>query len=225
MTATDTSLVDDAPDATTEAVVAAGLIAVLRAGTARHFRAVTEILVEAGVRVVEVTLTTPDAVPVLAELTSAFDDEVIIGAGTVMTADQAEACVAAGARFLVSPTASPDVIAAARVAGVPAYPGALTPTEIVTAHRSGAPAVKLFPASAVGPRFVRELHGPCPDIPLIPSGGIEPQDVAAWLAAGAAAVGLGSPLIGPAGEHGPDRGLAERARAAVTAVVRARRGT
>ena len=148
----------------------------------------------------------------------------MIGAGTVVTADQAEACIAAGAAFVVSPTASPDVTATARIAGVAAFPGALTPTEILAAHQGGAAAVKLFPASAVSPRFITDLHGPFPEIQIMPTGGIGIDNITGWLHAGAAAVGLGSPLIGAAAVDGVDRGLVDRARRAVAAVAAARTG-
>ena len=212
----------DTAASTTRLVGDAGLVAILRARSARHFPAVTQILVDAGVRVIEVTLTATDAVSAITGLTRRFGAAAVIGAGTVMTADQAEACIDAGAAFLVSPAASPDVMAAARNAGIAAYPGALTPTEIINAYNSGAPAVKLFPASAVSPRFITDLHGPCPDIPIMPTGGIVIGDITTWLRAGAAAVGVGTPLIGSAASDGPDRSLAERAGRAMAAVQEAR---
>lgn len=214
----------DGPGRTTAAITAGGLIAILRAPSAEHFAAITDTLVKAGVRAVEITLTTPGALRSIAELTKAYRDDVIIGAGTVITADQAERCIDAGATFLVSPTASPDVVAAARIAGVAACPGALTPTEVLAAHRSGASAVKLFPASAVRPRFLTDVHGPLPGIPIIPTGGIAISDITAWISAGAAAVGLGGPLVGKATIHGVDAALVTRARRAVEAVATARAG-
>jgi 2-dehydro-3-deoxyphosphogluconate aldolase/(4S)-4-hydroxy-2-oxoglutarate aldolase len=102
------------------------------------------------------------------------------------------------------------------------YPGALTPTEILSAHRSGASAVKLFPASAVSPGYLKDVRGPFPGIPVIPTGGIHLDDIPAWFAAGAAAVGLGSPLLGSSLADGPDAALADRARRAMTAVAAAR---
>ncbi|MEU3322228.1 bifunctional 4-hydroxy-2-oxoglutarate aldolase/2-dehydro-3-deoxy-phosphogluconate aldolase [Streptomyces sp. NPDC006785] len=152
------------------------------------------------------------------QLTAAYGREAVIGAGTVLTAGQAQTCVDAGARFLVSPVAAPDVVRTARAAGVAAYPGALTPTEIHAAARTGAPAVKLFPASAVSPRYVSDLLGPLPGIPLIPTGGISLADIPAWIAAGVAAVGLGTPLIGTAATEGVDDRLAGRCRQALAAV-------
>jgi 2-dehydro-3-deoxyphosphogluconate aldolase/(4S)-4-hydroxy-2-oxoglutarate aldolase len=202
----------DTTAATTSVI--AGLVAILRARSARHFPAITETLIEAGVRVIEVTLTASDAVAAITGLTQRFGAAAVIGAGTVMTADQAEACIDAGAAFLVSPAASPDVMAAARTAGIAAYPGALTPTEIITAYNAGAPAVKLFPASAVSPRFVTDLHGPCPEIAIMPTGGIAIGDIGTWLRAGAAAVGVGTPRpqARRTGRPGPGRGAGSTPR-------------
>jgi 2-dehydro-3-deoxyphosphogluconate aldolase / (4S)-4-hydroxy-2-oxoglutarate aldolase len=208
--------------AVTSALADAGLVAILRAGSAAHFPAIADTLVGAGVRVIEVTLTTPGALDAMHALTERLGGDAIVGAGTVMTADQAEACVGAGAAFLVSPVVAPDVIATGRIADIAVYPGALTPTEVVSAHRAGASAVKLFPASAVAPRYIADLHGPCPGIPIMPTGGIALGDIGTWLRAGAAAVGLGTPLIGTATADGADRGLAERARRAMAAVAEAR---
>lgn len=210
------------PQDTTSAIAAIGVVAILRAPTAKHIEAAAETLVRAGISAIEVTLTVPGALASIGRLTKTFGHEALIGAGTVLTADQAEACLDAGAVFLVSPTASLDVIAAARIANVAVYPGAFTPTEILATHRAGASAVKLFPASAVGPRFITDIHGPLPDIAIMPTGGIGIDDVGAWIKAGAAAVGLGGALLGHAGTRGVDDGLAARARRALDNVAAAR---
>lgn len=200
----------------------AGLIAILRAGDSRHLSAVAHALVEAGITALEVTLTVPGAMAVLAELTRDLDEPVIVGAGTVLTAEQAEQCVDAGARFLVSPAASPQVMSVARAAGLVPLPGAFTPTEVLAARREGARAVKLFPASAAGPGFVRALHGPFPDVAIVPTGGVGIGDIGDWIGAGAAAVGLGGSLLGSAVHEGADAALRERARRAVDALAEAR---
>jgi 2-dehydro-3-deoxyphosphogluconate aldolase/(4S)-4-hydroxy-2-oxoglutarate aldolase len=211
------------PDPVTALITRVGVIAVLRAPTTVHFSAISETLVDNGLCAIEIALTPPDALDSIATMSKAFGDNVVIGAGGVITADQAEACVEAGAEFLVSPTASPDVVAAARIARVPVYPGALTPTEILAAHRGGASAVRLFPASVVGPRFVTYLHGPMPQIEILATGGIAIEDVASWISAGAAAVGLGRELIQTTASSGVRGGdLARRARQAVEAVAIAR---
>ncbi|BCJ55297.1 hypothetical protein Asp14428_67720 [Actinoplanes sp. NBRC 14428] len=202
----------------TEAIVRSGVVAVLRAPTADAFSAVADVLVESGITALEVTLTSKGALEALAGLCRQLPPHVVVGAGTVLSADDAEASIDAGAAFLVSPVAVPGV----EGAGVPFYPGAFTPSEIFAAARTGAPLVKLFPASAVGPRYLKDLHGPLPDVRIMPTGGIEIADVAAWLGAGAAAVGLGGPLLGDAASGGSLARLADRARRAADAVAYAR---
>lgn len=206
-------------DSVSAAIVRSGVVAVLRAPAADRFAAVADVLVEAGVTAIEVTLTSRGAVPAIAELRRRLPPSAVIGAGTVLTADEARASADAGAAFLVSPLYDPDL---AGVAGVPFYPGALTPTELHRAHRSGAPLVKLFPAGAVGPGYLKDVHGPLPDVRIMPTGGIKIDDVATWLGHGAAAVGLGGPLIGDAATGGDLTALAGRARRAADAVAAAR---
>lgn len=206
----------------TERLLDAGLIAVLRADDSRHLPGIAHALVEAGITAIEVTLTTPGAVAVLAELARDFDDAAIVGAGTVLTVEQAEQCVAAGAHFLVSPAVSPEVMDVARAAGLVPLPGTFTPTEILAAQRTGARAVKLFPASVVGPAIVPALHGPFPDVAIIPTGGVGIGDIGDWIGAGAAAVGLGGSLLGSAVHDGADAALRERARRAADALAQAR---
>ncbi len=213
-----------APADVTATIVEAGVVAVLRASTAEHVPAVARELVDAGIRIIEVTLTTPGAVTLIEELHRSLEPAVLIGAGTVVTADEAEACINADADFVVSPAASLDVIATAQNSGIAAFPGALTPTEIIAAHRAGASAVKLFPASAVGPGYLKDIRGPFPDIPIMPTGGISVTDVESWLRAGAAAVGLGAALYGTSCESGVDAGLRDRALRALKGVAAARGG-
>lgn len=212
------------PDRVTETIIADGVVAVLRATSTEHFAAATDALVRAGVRAIEITLTAPAALRSITELSAEYAGEAVIGAGTVLTADRAESCIDAGAAFLVSPTASPDVVAAAQVANVAVYPGAFTPTELLAAHRTGADVVKLFPASTVGPGYLKNVRGPLPEIAIMPTGGISIADIGDWIAAGAVAVGLGTPLLGDALTSGVDPGLTARARQAVEAVARARNG-
>ena len=202
----------------TEAIVRSGVVAVLRAPTADAFSAISDVLVGAGITALEVTLTSRGALEAIAGLRRQLPAHVAIGAGTVLSPDDAKACVDAGAAFLVSPVAVPGL----ESHDVPVYPGAFTPSEIFAASRTGAPLVKLFPASVVGPRYLKDLHGPLPGVRIMPTGGIEISDVAAWLNAGAAAVGLGGPLIGDAASGGSLAKLAERARRAADAVAYAR---
>lgn len=193
------------------------VIAILRGGNPASIRAAGRVLVEQGVRWLEVTTNSPGWVEAIAEL-ALTDAEV--GAGTVLTPEQARDAVAAGARFLVAPDTSADVGTAAHELGVEWFPGASTPTEIVRAHRLGATAVKVFPAAHCGgPAFIRAVRAPLDDIPLVPTGGVTLDDIPAYLEAGAVAVGLGAPLIGDALDGGSLAALAVRARTAMELVA------
>ena len=211
-------------DSVTRTVIDSGVVAVLRAPTAEFFAPATEILVAAGITAIEVTLTAAHAAEAIRMIVRDVPANVVVGAGTVLTGDEARSSVDAGAGFLVSPVVAPDVLEAGRDAGVPTYAGALTATEMFTASRAGAPIVKLFPASAVGPRYLTDLHGPLPGLNIMPTGGIAIVDIGTWLRAGAVAVGLGGPLLGDALSGGSLTQLRERARRAVAAVASARSG-
>lgn len=158
-----------------------------------------EELADAGARIFEVTFDAPtaadDLVALRARLAGRADEPFVLGAGTLLTRDQLDAALGAGADFGVTPLCDLELLAAALDAGLPFIPGGMTPTELAAAWAAGATFVKLFPASAVGPQFIRELHGPLPEIEVIPTGGVDPGNAAAFLAAGAAAVGLGSALV------------------------------
>ncbi|MEV4349792.1 bifunctional 4-hydroxy-2-oxoglutarate aldolase/2-dehydro-3-deoxy-phosphogluconate aldolase [Actinoplanes sp. NPDC049596] len=204
---------------TTAAVIRSGIVAILRAPTADYFSAVAEVLVDSGITAMEVTLTSRGAVEAIAGLRRQLPSSVAIGAGTVLTADDAKAAVGAGAEFLVSPVIDAELVAGSEV---PFYPGTSTPTEMYAAYRAGAELVKLFPAAGLGPSYLRDVRGPLPQIPVMPTGGIKIEDIADWLFAGAKAVGVGSPLVGDAATGGNLRALASRARHAVSAVAFAR---
>jgi 2-dehydro-3-deoxyphosphogluconate aldolase / (4S)-4-hydroxy-2-oxoglutarate aldolase len=199
-----------------------GIVAILRADREEYLPAVTQTLADAGIRCLELTLTTPGAVEALGMLRPRLDDEMAIGMGSVTSAEQVAAVLDAGADFVVSPGVCAEATRAAVAAGVACYPGGFTATEILTAWELGAPAVKLFPAATGGPRHLRDLRGPLPGIPLIPTGGVAIEQIGEYLAAGAAAVGLGGPLIGDALDGGSLDALRERAGAALGAVREAR---
>ncbi|WP_433366932.1 bifunctional 4-hydroxy-2-oxoglutarate aldolase/2-dehydro-3-deoxy-phosphogluconate aldolase [Actinoplanes sp. CA-142083] len=203
----------------TAAVIRSGIVAILRAPTADGFAAVADVLVGAGVTALEITLTSHGAIDAIAGLRRQLPGSVAIGAGTVLTEDDAKAAVDAGAAFLVSPVLNVDLVANSPV---PFFPGTSTPTEMYAAYRAGAPIVKLFPAAGLGPRFLRDVRGPLPQISVMPTGGIKIEDIADWLLAGAKAVGVGGPLIGDAASGGNMKALAARARHAVSAVAFAR---
>ncbi len=190
------------------------VVAVLRARAAGDYPAVVEVLVDAGIRSIELTLTTPGTLDVLPAIVAAVGSAAEVGVGTVLSGDDAERALARGAAFLVTPTVRPAVIAVAVRAGRPVYPGALTPTEVEADWSAGASAVKVFPASVVGPAYLRALAGPFPDVLAMPSGGVAVDDAPAWLAAGAVAVSLGGELLGDAFRGGDLRALADRARRA-----------
>jgi 2-dehydro-3-deoxyphosphogluconate aldolase/(4S)-4-hydroxy-2-oxoglutarate aldolase len=205
------------------ALVTTRVVAILRSENAERAEEVVAVLLENGIRSLELTLTTKGALDVMERLASTVPDGTDLGMGTVLTAADVDRAVDSGARFVVSPSVVPAVIEAAARHGIASYPGALTPTEIHTAWSAGASAVKLFPGGALGPAYLKAVRAPLPDVPLVPTGGVDVEAVGTWLDAGAVAVGLGSPLIGDALTPSGDLdALAERARA-VCAAVEARR--
>jgi 2-dehydro-3-deoxyphosphogluconate aldolase/(4S)-4-hydroxy-2-oxoglutarate aldolase len=196
-----------------------GVVAIARRLTAENAPEVADALVAGGVLAFEITLNEPvDAALRAIESVARREPIMDIGAGTVLSIDSAKLAIDAGATFLVMPYTDPELVAWATNRGVPALPGAATPTEVLAAWRAGAAAVKLFPASVLGPAFVRECQGPLPDIPLIPSGGVTADTAAEFIRAGAVAVGVGSFLIGDA----EPAGVTARARELVDAVAAAR---
>ena len=203
------------------ALVDTGVMAILRAESAEHYPAIGATLADAGVRCLEVTLTTPGALAAITELRSALPS-LALGAGTVLTATDVSDAIAAGAEFIVSPNTEPSVIQAASEARVASFPGALTPTEVAAAWTAGATTIKIFPGSAVGPGYITALHGPFPDIAMMPTGGVGLDDIGPWIRAGAVGVGLGSPLQGDAATGGDLGALADRASRALRAVAEAR---
>ncbi|SDH12618.1 2-dehydro-3-deoxyphosphogluconate aldolase / (4S)-4-hydroxy-2-oxoglutarate aldolase [Leifsonia sp. 98AMF] len=191
------------------------LIVVARARSAEDYDPVLEALIDAGIRSVELTLTTPGTIEHLPGLIERFGDDVDLGIGTVTDTDQLRRAVDAGARYLVTPITVPSLLAAAVEAGVPLVPGGFTPTELFASWSAGASAVKVFPAGRLGAGYVKDLRGPFPDIEVVPSGGVDLESAAQWLAAGAAAVSVGGPLLGDAFQGGDLVALGERARAFV----------
>lgn len=188
------------------------VVAVLRARHADEYAPVISALAEGGVRSIELTLSTAGVFDLLPALIRDFGDEVEIGVGTITTTAEAERALDTGARFLVTPVTDNEIVRSAVARSVPVFPGGLTPTELLRGWRSGATAVKIFPASSVGPGYISQLRGPFPEIQVIPSGGVGIDDAPAWISAGAMAVSLGGPLLGDA-FRGGDLGQL-RARAA-----------
>jgi len=198
------------------------LVAIIRLRHEAPLARVAEALVAGGIRALEFTLTSPGAVPAITACRARLGNDVIVGAGTVLDAEEARRCLDAGAQFLVSPGFDPAVVALARERGALAMPGALTPTEIVTAWRAGADVVKVFPARAFGPRYIADLLAPLPQIPLMPTGGVDETNVADYLRAGAVGVAVGGRLVGEDAVAQADwNALTERARVLVAAVRQA----
>lgn len=179
---------------TFERLKALGLLAVLRGPSPEITVGMAEALVAGGVQGIEITFTTPDALDVVHTLDERFGDDILLGMGTLTKPWQAEEAQAAGARYLVSPMLDDDLTRAMVRSELLVMAGALTPTEIVRAYNSGSDIVKVFPAALGGPDYFRSLRGPFPDIPLMPTGGVNKENVRDWFAAGAVAVGVGSSL-------------------------------
>ena len=204
-----------------------GLVAILRGRSGDRLATACQVLLDVGVRCLEVTMNTPGALDVVRALVREGRPDVEVGVGTVRRPEEVDAAAEAGASFVVAPTTEEAVGARAAERGLGWFPGAFTPTEIARAWDRGATAVKVFPAgSAGGPRYLREVRAPLDDILLVPTGGVGVDDVPGYLQAGAVAVGMGGPLLGRALEEDADlAGLSDRARAALAAVARGRTGT
>ncbi|MCU1571558.1 MAG: 2-dehydro-3-deoxyphosphogluconate aldolase [Naasia sp.] len=203
-------------------LVAARVLAVVRAPSAESALLGAEALVAGGVTGLEITFSTPDAPEVIRQLTERYGDDAYIGAGTVTSVDQARQAVEAGARFLVSPGTRPELTGIMLGTGAVVLTGALTPTEVMIAVELGVDVVKLFPAALSGPALLKALRGPFPDVPMMPTGGVTPDNLGEWLAAGAIAVGAGSDLISSADlVRGDYTGIQRKARAFAAAAAAA----
>ena len=209
-------------ETTAQIIERVGLIPVLRAKNAVQAHAVVKAMIAGGVTVVEVTMTVPGAINLLKELKKEYGSKLLLGSGTVTTADQAEATIDAGAEFVVSPSFHPQVVAKTRALGKLSIPGALTPTEVITAWNAGADYVKIFPCSAVGgASYLKSLLAPFPHLKLIPTGGVTLQTAESFLKAGARALGVGSDLVNLAAvDAKTPETITETARAYLKAVAR-----
>ncbi len=176
-------------------IEACGIVAIIRANSSNELIEVAEAIQTGGVNVIEITMTTPDALRVITEVSTRFGNEVLIGVGSVLDSETARAAILAGAEFVVSPVTKPEVIEICNRYGKVVIPGAFTPTEILTAWELGADYVKVFPSTGVGPSYIKDIKAPLPQIPLIPTGGISADNAAEYISAGAAALGVGSFLV------------------------------
>ena len=200
-----------------------GVVAVVRLDDLSRAVPLTEALVAGGVRAVEFTFTNPAAATAITAAREVLGDRALIGAGSVLDAETARVAILAGAAFVVTPTVSLPVIEICNRYGVATVIGALTPTEILTAWQAGATYVKVFPASLGGPRYLRDVRGPLPQVKLIPTGGVDAANAGEFIRVGAVAVALGSNLVDARSVANDDwPTITERAQAIVAAVANAR---
>ena len=207
-------------------IEACGIVAIIRASSADELIEAAAAIHAGGVDVIEVTMTTPNALQVINDVSSTYGDKVLVGAGSVLDAETARAVMLSGADFVVSPVTKPDVIEICNRYGKVVIPGAFTPTEILMAWETGADYVKVFPSSGVGADYIKDVKAPLPQIPLVPTGGINAENAADFITAGATALGVGSALVNnqliAAGEFAT---LTERAERLVKEVQCARSGS
>jgi 2-dehydro-3-deoxyphosphogluconate aldolase / (4S)-4-hydroxy-2-oxoglutarate aldolase len=204
---------------TLQKLSASGVVAVIRAPSDSQLPDIARALLAGGVLGIEVTMTTPNALRGIAHLRETLGDQIIIGVGTVLDPATAQDAIRAGAEFVVSPVFNPAVVEATRKLEKVSIPGAFTPTEILTAWQAGADVVKVFPATALGPTFFKDLLAPMPFLKLTPTGGVDISTTPAWIKAGAVCVGAGSSLVTKeALTKGDWAGITANARAFIEAV-------
>ena len=205
-------------------IIETGLIPVVRAESAEIAMRAVDAIKAGGVSVLEITMTVPGAIQVIDQVARRFGDDAVVGAGTVLDAETARVCILAGAQFIVSPALDLETISCCRRYSIPVMPGAMTPTEVVTAWKAGADFVKVFPANALGgPSYIKSLKAPLPQVELVPTGGVSLKTAGDFIKAGAAALGVGSDLVDTkALRAGGDRSVTERAIQFVTIVRSAR---
>jgi 2-dehydro-3-deoxyphosphogluconate aldolase/(4S)-4-hydroxy-2-oxoglutarate aldolase len=172
-----------------------GIIAIIRADSSDQLLQAAETLLAGGINAMEVTMTTPNALQVVGDITARFGSKLLMGVGSVLDSETCRAAILAGAEFVVTPVTKPDVIRLANRYGKPIAAGAFTPTEALTAHESGADFIKLFPAEFAGPNYIRSILAPLPMLQIIPTGGVTPATAAEFLSAGCVALGVGSALV------------------------------
>lgn len=201
-------------------IATGAIIPVVRAANVDDALRAVEAIYAGGISVMEVTLTVPNAIAVIRQVVKQYADKILTGAGTVLTEHQAKECLDAGAQFLVSPGLAPAVLSVAKARGVLAIPGVLTPTEIMSALQAGSSLVKVFPCSGVGgPRYLKALRGPFPQLSMIPTGGVTAANAGDYILAGALALGVGGELVdGSAIRSGNTQKITTAARELVLAV-------
>jgi 2-dehydro-3-deoxyphosphogluconate aldolase/(4S)-4-hydroxy-2-oxoglutarate aldolase len=209
----------------TAAIERVGVVAVIRLQDPTRLRGVVDALAAGGIRALEVTMTVPGAIELIAQIAPSLPSEFLIGAGTVLDAGTARRAIEAGARFVVGPVFRQAVIDEAHRLERPAMPGCFSPTEVQNAWEAGADVVKVFPATSLGPAFFRDIRAPLPHLKLMPTGGVSIENADEWIRAGAVAVGVGSALLDPrAIEAGDYSSITEKARRILANVQDAREG-
>jgi 2-dehydro-3-deoxyphosphogluconate aldolase/(4S)-4-hydroxy-2-oxoglutarate aldolase len=176
-------------------VCKSGLVAVVRSSSSEQLVEVARALADGGVTTIEITMTVPGVLDVLRDVRTALGDEILLGAGTVLDVESARAALLAGAEYIVAPTVDLEVIRLCRRYDKMVMPGAFTPTEILAAWQAGADVVKVFPADVGGPAYLKAIHGPMPQIRLMPTGGVDLNTAADFLRAGACCLGVGGSLV------------------------------
>lgn len=208
---------------TTRAIEACGVVAVIRLTDASKLGPVIDALGAGGVRAIEVTMTVPGAIRLIEAIAPTLPKDVVLGAGTILDPETARQAILAGARFIVGPVLNPAVISLCHRYDVAVAPGCFTPTEILAAWEAGADIVKVFPATALGPGYLKDVRGPLPQVRLMPTGGVSVANAGAWIRAGAVAIGVGTALVDPAAvAEGRYGAVTETAAAFVAAVAAAR---
>ena len=210
--------------AAVERVISSGVVAIVRMDDASGLGQVARAIKEGGVDIIEFTMTTPGALDIIAKCSAEFGDSVLLGAGTVLDTETARAAILAGARFLVSPTLNTAVIDMAHRYDVATLPGVFTPTEMLTAWEAGADLLKVFPATALGPQYFKDVLAPLPYLRMVPTGGVSLENTADFIKAGAVAVAVGSNLVNrKAVKEGRWADLTATARKFIEAVQGARK--
>jgi len=211
------------PTDPTQRLLTSGIVGIIRAPDGKQLVDVARALAAGGIDVLEVTFTVPQAHKVLEQVADALGDKVLLGAGTVLDTETCRTAILAGAEFIVSPGTNLDVIRMCKRYSKLALPGALTPTEVITAWEAGADFVKVFPCDVLGPAHLRALRGPLPQVRMIPTGGVTLETAADFLKSGAAALGIGSALVEPQAIAARDFGRIEALAKQYVEIVRATR--
>jgi len=206
-----------------DSILSTGVVAVIRAQSREQLPDIARALIAGGVTAIEVTMTTPKAIAGIEALADALGDQAVIGVGTVLDPATARDAIAAGAQFVVSPAFDDEIVATTRRYGKISIPGAFTPTEILRAWSAGADVVKVFPSTAVGPNYFKDILAPLPQVRLTPTGGVDLKNAPDWIKAGAACLGVGSALVSKDAMSKRDwQSITTNARAFVDAIATAR---